>query len=72
MPDFVNIKGRWKVIEMFGSIHEKAGLGYPERDYERLRCFSQYGVDCFVVWEEDLDDPAGLANRLRVWHGEGQ
>ncbi|HDM74928.1 MAG TPA: DUF559 domain-containing protein [Deltaproteobacteria bacterium] len=49
IPDFVNVNGKKKLIELFGELwHTK------EEEEERINFFKQYGWDCLVIWYEEL------------------
>ncbi len=48
-PDFININGQKKVIELAGDYwHDKK---YP---LKRIRHFKKYGFDTLVIWESEL------------------
>jgi len=50
-PDFININGQKKVIEMFGNYWHK-----PGSDRQRRAILHAYGFDCLVIWEHELKD----------------
>ena len=50
IPDFVNINGQKKIIELFGSYWHK---DYDE--YERTKYFRQFGWDTLVIWDYELE-----------------
>jgi len=58
-PDFVNINGQKKVIEMFGTYWHK-----PEEEFERKKIFSQYGFETLVIWENELKDKTKVLERI--------
>lgn len=48
-PDFININGKKKIIEIFGDYWHK------DDDPEiRIRHFKQYGYDTLVIWEKEF------------------
>lgn len=56
-PDFVNINGQKKVIEMFGTYwHSEKMIGRDEREEEnhRKKGFAKFGFSCLIVWEREL------------------
>jgi len=64
-PDFININGKKRVMELFGS--------YWHQDLfeqaERINKFKSYGFDCLVVWESELNDKAKLLTKIRKFSG---
>jgi len=62
-PDFININGQKKVIELFGD--------YWHRDddpHDRIDTFSPHGYKTFIVWERELKDTKKLNNALTAFH----
>jgi G:T-mismatch repair DNA endonuclease (very short patch repair protein) len=61
IPDFVNINGEKKAIDMFGDywhdpvVRKKLGLKI-ESPRERISRFKEYGWDLLVIWEKELKD----------------
>jgi len=56
-PDFININGQKKVIEMFGNYwHSKKVTGVSIKKHEncRVRHFAKYGFRTLIVWECEL------------------
>jgi len=48
-PDFVNVNGKKKVIELFGNIwHDK------KDEFLRSKHFKKFGFDTLVIWVKDL------------------
>ena len=48
-PDFINILGKKKVIEMFGDYWHK---GQDPQD--KINKYKTFGFECLVIWESDL------------------
>lgn len=48
-PDFINIRGKKQVIEVFGDYWHRG-----EDPQERINHFRKYGFDCIVIWESEL------------------
>ena len=58
-PDFININGQKKIIELFGEhVHE------PEEEQQRTDLFAQYGYQTLVIWYSELSDTKLLTERL--------
>lgn len=61
-PDFFNINGQKKVIEMFGDFYHdpkistKYKISLPSQSTElgRIAKFKSFGFQCLVIWEHDI------------------
>jgi very-short-patch-repair endonuclease len=59
LPDFVNISGERKIIELFGrNWHD------PEEAPERVARFKEYGWDCLVIWNDEFKDMEALEAKI--------
>lgn len=58
-PDFVNVNGQKKIIELFGEHVHK-----PEEEQERTILFSKYGYQTLVIWFKELNDMGRLVERV--------
>lgn len=58
-PDFVNINGQKKIIELYGDYWHKGETGK-----ERIELFKQYGYQTLIVWENELEDENLLKEKL--------
>ncbi len=62
IPDFVNINGKRKVIDILGSYwHE-----HYEYD-ERIERYKKNGYDCLILWEKDLSDLEILKEKVKTF-----
>ena len=62
-PDFININGQKKIIELYGD--------YWHRDQDpqdRIDLFKQYGYDTLIIWEHELKDVDKLKIKLNEFH----
>jgi very-short-patch-repair endonuclease len=50
-PDFINVNGQKKIIELFGDFWHKG-----ENPKDRMDIFSKFGYDTLVIWEHDLKE----------------
>jgi len=66
-PDFVNINGQKKCIELYGDYWHK---GQDPQD--RINIFKEYGWDCLVVWEHELKDIEKLKFKIIEFHERPQ
>jgi len=63
IPDFVNVNGQKKLIELFGNYwHNK------EEETERKEFFQRFGWSTLIVWESELRDIDKLMIRLCEFH----
>jgi len=62
-PDFANINGKKKLIELFGTYWHKR----PEvinRDIRRIRSYKKYGYKTLIIWEHELNNLNKLRKKL--------
>lgn len=64
IPDFVNINGKMKVIELYGDYFHRG-----ENPNDRIELFKTYGWDCMVIWESELLDVERVIDRILTFHG---
>ncbi len=72
-PDFININGQKKIIEMFGDYwHSKEHTGIPNEKHERIRrrIFAKYGYETLIVWQKELQHVSALRRKLKDFHRE--
>lgn len=58
-PDFLNINGKKKLIELFGIRWHK-----KEEEIERKEYFKRYGFDTLIIWEPELKDKEKLKEKI--------
>jgi hypothetical protein len=63
IPDFININGQKKIIELFGDYWHK-----DQNPQDRINIFKPYGYDTLVVWEHELKDVEKLKCRIIEFH----
>jgi len=59
-PDFINVNGQKKIIELFGDYWHR---GQDPQD--RIDIFKPYGFDTLVIWERELKDIEWVKFRIR-------
>jgi len=64
-PDYVNFRGRNKLIELYGDYWHRG-----EDPNERIEYFSEFGFDTLVIWESELKDKNLLLSRLERFEEE--
>lgn len=58
-PDFVNINGQKKIIELFGNYWHQSDDGN-----KRIELFKKYGYQTLIVWEDELSSLSSLKEKL--------
>lgn len=58
-PDFININGQKKIIELFGNYWHK-----EEEEKDRINLFRQYGYETLIIWEKELENKELLRDRI--------
>ena len=59
IPDFVNVNGKKKVIELYGDYWHEG-----EDPEDRIALFKRYGYETLVIWEHELNDSLKLTARI--------
>ena len=73
-PDFININGQKKIIEMFGDYwhgEERTKRTKYHEEQRRIRHFIKYGFRTLIVWQRELKDIRQLKKKLIELHNEG-
>ncbi len=63
VPDFVNINGKKKLVEAYGSYWHKESDEQP-----RIDLFGKIGWDCLIIWDWELQDYKKLVEKLKSFH----
>ena len=66
-PDFININGQKKIIELFGDYWHR-GQGTRKRK----ECYKSYGYDTLIIWEKELKDVAGITQRITEFNSKNK
>lgn len=64
-PDFTNVNGQKKLIELFGDYWHKGDDGE-----ERIELFRQYGYETLIIWEHELKDERKLKDKILSFNEE--
>lgn len=72
LPDFVNINGKKKVIELFGCYwHGCDACGYSgmkkKNDSKVYQDYQRLGYDCLIIWEHELANIKEISNRIKTF-----
>jgi G:T-mismatch repair DNA endonuclease (very short patch repair protein) len=66
-PDFININGQKKIIEMNGDWWHGEKITRrtkEEEEKQRIERFAKYGYKTLVIWEHELKDTHSIMNRI--------
>lgn len=68
-PDFVNVNGQKKIIELFGDYWHRG-----QNPEDRAAIFEPFGYETLVVWERELKDIQSVAQKIHAFaeahHGQ--
>ena len=64
VPDFVNVNGKKKAIDLFGDYWHEG-----EDPQIRIDLFKKYGWDLLVIWEHELKDKDAVIQKILKFHG---
>ena len=71
-PDFINVNGQKKIIEMFGDYwHSKKVNGRTkiQEENQRIKHFAKYGFRTLIIWECELKNIKELKKKLVEFQG---
>jgi G:T-mismatch repair DNA endonuclease (very short patch repair protein) len=55
VPDYVNVNGQKKVIEIFGGYwHTERAKRWHQSELGRIMAYNSVGFDCLILWETDI------------------
>ena len=72
-PDFVNVNGQKKIIEMNGDWwhgEKKTGRTKEEEEHQRIDCFAQFGWKTLIIWEHELENLERLKSKILEFNNE--
>jgi len=72
-PDFINVNGQKKIVEMFGDYwHSKelTGRTKGQEENQRINHFVKYGFKTLIVWQYELRNIKRLRRKLMKFHLE--
>lgn len=70
-PDFVNINGQKKIIELFGDYwhsEKVTGRTREQEEMQRIDHFAKYGWKTLVIWESELKNLEKLEKKIMEFH----
>lgn len=69
-PDFVNVNGEKKIIEVFGTYWHSDKNKHLQWHGTEEGCksyYCKYGFKTLVIWENELDEPEMVVNKIKQW-----
>jgi len=60
IPDFININGQKKIIEMYGDYWHR-----NDNPQDRIDLFAKYGYQTLIIWEKELKNIDNLKVKLK-------
>ncbi len=73
IPDFVNVNGQKKCIEMFGDYwhgEKLTGRSNKEEEEYRKNIFAEHGYKTLIIWEHELKDENNVLLKLKKFEEE--
>lgn len=71
-PDWTNVNGKMKVIELFGEhVHSDGGMIEPsfiQTYMGRKMTLADHGYETLIIWSRELKDMDAVAAKLREFH----
>jgi len=64
-PDFIQVNGKKKLIEIFGSYWHK-----NDNPKERIDFFKKYGFSTLIIWDKELENSQNVVNKIKVFDNE--
>jgi G:T-mismatch repair DNA endonuclease (very short patch repair protein) len=71
VPDFLNVNGQKKVIELFGDYwHSKSVTGKSnyQEEFDKIKHYEEYGFGCLMIWEHELKDKTKVAAKILAFN----
>jgi len=62
-PDFININGQKKIIEIYGDYWHR-----DDNEQDRIDTFAKYGYDTLIIWEREFKDIETLTKKITDFH----
>lgn len=71
IPDFVNINGQKKVIELYGDyFHNPKYFPNHQSSEKRISYFKQFGWDTLIIWEHELQNLDSLKEKVKNFNSQ--
>lgn len=73
-PDFIDINGRKRIIELFGRVWHDTLLkedDWKRSELGRIMAFKPYGFDTLILWDDELEDKDAIVNKITKFNKRG-
>ena len=74
-PDFLNVNGQKKIIEVFGRIFHDPEAAvysvkprYDQTEQGRIELFKKYGFNTLIIWDDELEDENTVIDKIREFN----
>lgn len=72
-PDFVNVNGQKKLVEVFGAAYHDPKKAFKKVPYRstyqgRKRVFARFGYKTLIIWDYEMKDTAKVERKIRRFH----
>jgi hypothetical protein len=72
VPDFINVNGQKKVLEVFGDYwhsEEVTGLTREQEERQKIDNYQKYGFACLIIWQyEALNEVDLVREKIKAFH----
>lgn len=68
IPDFINVNGQKKVIELFGDYwhgEKKRGRTKEQEEQRVISIYQRFGYSCLIIWESELKNSIELKQKIQ-------
>lgn len=68
-PDFVNVNGKKKVIELFGTFFHtgERATSWKRTELGKIMVYNSLGFECLVIWDYETQDEGELLEKIRAF-----
>lgn len=67
-PDFVNVNGRKRIIEVFGRVwHETLVKDWHRTELGREMILNSYGYKTLIIWDDELNDKQAIIQKIKAF-----
>lgn len=70
VPDFINVNGKKKIIELFGDFwHGERATRPTQTEHGRGAIFKKFGYRTLVIWQHELGDEDAVVAKVKAFQG---
>lgn len=72
-PDFINVNGKKKIIEIFGRVFHDPNVSFKkevplgQQELYRKAIYASFGFDCLILWDDEMENLSDeeIAGKIR-------